>query len=83
MREVAGVLAVRGYFEAGRFVSPEATIIPEHRSVIVVITDERISENSNAKAWRKFLAAIEAEGWDKEENAPEFERASLYRETDI
>jgi hypothetical protein len=83
MREVAGMLAVRGYFEAGRFVSPEAAVIPEHRSVIVVVTDERISENSNAKAWRKFLAAIEAEDWGAEENTPEFERASLHRETDI
>ena len=75
------MLAVQGYFEAGRFVSSETVKIPEHRYVIVVIPDERPPENSDAKAWNKFLDIIQSIG--DEEEPVEFERASLHREVRI
>jgi hypothetical protein len=55
------MLAIQGDFEGGRFISPETAMIPEHKNVIVVVTDEhddKFHENSNAKAWSKFLDAI-------------------------
>jgi hypothetical protein len=77
------MLAIQGYFEGGRFISPETVMIPERKSVIVVVTDEhddKFHENSNAKAWSKFLDAIQSLD---EESPVDFERASLHREVEV
>lgn len=72
------MLAVQGYFKAGRFVSSETTKIPEHRPVIVVIANEE--RPGNAEAWQKFLSALRS---IDEESPSEFERASLQREVKL
>jgi hypothetical protein len=77
------MMAVQGYFEAGRFVTSDSAVIPEHRYVIVVVPDERISENSNAKAWSRFLDALESIDETGAESPLELERASLHREANI
>jgi hypothetical protein len=80
---MAIMLAVQGYFEAGRFVTSDAVTIPEHKYVIVVVPDERTPENSNAKAWRRFLDTLESIDEAGEESPLEFERASLHRDVNI
>ena len=74
------MLAVQGYFEAGRFVSSEKRRIPERRNVIVVVPHANAQENDNAEVWHKFLDAIQS----IDEPCPvDFERASLHREVDV
>ena len=75
------MLAIQGHFEAGRFVSSEKVKIPEYRHVIVVIPDQQSPENSNGRAWHKFLDIIQS--IDGEEVPVEFERATLHREVEI
>jgi hypothetical protein len=74
------MLAVQGYFEAGRFVSSDTAKIPEHKNVIVVLSDEQIPASCNAEAWRRFLDAVKS---IDEEVPAEFERASFRREVEI
>jgi hypothetical protein len=50
------MLSFQGYFDAGRFVSPDAVVIPERKRAIVTIQEDTPAI-SNGEAWDKFLNA--------------------------
>jgi len=75
--------AYQGYFEGGKFISPNVLEIPEHRRIILTVLDEPVQErygNEQAKAWQVFFNAINA----SDEKVPEnFERIKFSQEIDL
>lgn len=55
------IQAFQGYFESGRFISPDIATIPEHKKVIVTVLDEPVlnrDSERNRLAWNKFFSDI-------------------------
>jgi hypothetical protein len=69
------MLSFQGYFDAGRFISPGAAAIPEHKRAIVTIQDDTLAI-SNGEAWDKFLNALD---FCDEEVPAEFEQVTFTR----
>jgi hypothetical protein len=51
------MLSFQGYFDAGRFVSPDAAAIPERMRAIVTIQEDTPAI-SNGEVWDKFSNAL-------------------------
>jgi hypothetical protein len=52
------MLSFQGYFDAGRFVSPDAAVIPERKRAIITIQEDTPAI-SNGEAWDTFLNALD------------------------
>jgi hypothetical protein len=52
------LLALEGYFEAGRFVAGTPIQIPEGRKTIVTVLDEVVNKEAERKAYKKLWDEI-------------------------
>jgi hypothetical protein len=80
------LLAIEGYFEAGRFIADTPVYIPEGKKTIVTILDEAVNKDQEQKAYKKLWDEIidEIENSDEAlEGEPERLRFRTPEETEV
>ena len=80
------LLAIEGYFEAGRFIADTPVPIPEGKKTIVTILDEAVDKDKEQKAykklWDEIIHEIENSG-EVLEGEPERLRFRTPEETEV
>jgi hypothetical protein len=74
------MLVIKGYFEAGQFISDIPVAIPENKITILTVLDEDVKKIDQKKVWAEFREAIEKSDEKLSDYIP---RLNLTRKVDL